>query len=122
MKEIPSPRRVYGVDFSGARDANRKIWIAIGQVNGTLLEIERCQPLKELCLSGKDREDWFSELVTFIGEDENSIFGMDFPFGLPAALVEQDTWEKFILSFRTRFSDAQRFREICFERRETDVS
>jgi hypothetical protein len=32
------PRQIFGIDFSGARDAGRKIWVASGTVEyGTLL-------------------------------------------------------------------------------------
>lgn len=39
---------------------------------------------------------------------------MDFPFGLPASLVDGKNWKDFVLSFRKRFSDPKRFKEECF--------
>jgi hypothetical protein len=47
-------RRVYGVDFSGAKDAGNRIWIASGVVDeDTLLirratERENCRALREI--------------------------------------------------------------------------
>jgi len=41
---ISSFRSVYGVDFSGAEDAGRKIWVATGTIEGRTLRIEQCQP------------------------------------------------------------------------------
>ena len=35
-------RLIYGIDFSGAQDAGKKIWIAKGVVKGDSLLIEDC--------------------------------------------------------------------------------
>ena len=36
------PHRIYSLDFSGAQDAGKKIWIAKGIVKGETLLIEDC--------------------------------------------------------------------------------
>jgi hypothetical protein len=36
------PEHIYGIDFSGAKDAGKKIWVAKGIVHGETLLIEDC--------------------------------------------------------------------------------
>jgi hypothetical protein len=74
-------RYVHGVDFSGAEDAGKSIWIATGIIKGKTLEIEEIRPGKDLPHSGKEREQCLSGLVDFISKEGN-IFGLNFPFGL----------------------------------------
>ena len=45
---MKSPDRIYGVDFSGAKDAGKKIWIAEGVVKGDSLLIEDCFRARDL--------------------------------------------------------------------------
>ncbi len=49
------PPRVYGVDFSGAVNAGRTIWIAGGEVVPDVLYCTLCLPAAELPDSGKAR-------------------------------------------------------------------
>ncbi len=39
------------------------------------------------------------------------MFGFDFPFGLPAALVSESSWETFVLRFPDRYPDVTGFRQ-----------
>ena len=114
MKENHSRRWVYGVDFSGAKDAGRRIWIATGSIRGKKLEITDCRPAKELPGSGRELQKSLVGLTDFISGQREAIFGMDFPFGLPASLVEGKSWKDFVLSFRKKFPDPKRFKEECF--------
>lgn len=50
---LASRTAIYGVDFSGAMDAERKIWIARGVPAGRGLIIEDCAPLADLCPAAK---------------------------------------------------------------------
>jgi len=92
-------RYVHGVDFRGAEDAGKSIWIATVIIKGKTLEIEEIRPAKELPLSGRKREECLSALFDFICRERKAIIGMDFPFGLPAPLVKEDSWERFVLPF-----------------------
>lgn len=107
-------RWVYGVDFSGAREAGRKIWIATGLIRGKVLEITDCRPAKELSGSGKELQKCLTALVDFISGQCEAIFGMDFPFGIPAPLLKENSWKKYILSFRGMFSNPDQFKEEYF--------
>jgi hypothetical protein len=90
-------RRVYGIDFSGARDAGNRIWIASGVVDEDTLLIEACYRARELPGSARDRGRCLEALRCFIAEEMGAAFGLDFPFGLPRELVVQDSWQGFFV-------------------------
>jgi hypothetical protein len=104
---------VYGVDFSGARDAGNRIWIARGVIKGDVLIIRGCFRAQEVPGSGKERERSFKALRAFITAQKHGIFGMDFPFGIPSPLVKQHSWEEFVSSFDGTYRGPNEFRTMC---------
>lgn len=106
-------RIVYGIDFSGARDAGRRIWVACGIIEGAELFVTECFRAKDLSGSGEDRERSHRALRGFINKQKNSIFGMDFPFGLPKTLVKEGSWEEWVLAFQDRYTSPEQFRGSC---------
>jgi len=119
-----NPTAIYGIDFSGALYAGRKIWISLAVIKGGVLEIRDCFRGLSLPNSGKRLHDCLMALVTFIASHKNSIFGLDFPFGIPCKITENfgcETWTGFIFSFPEKFSSPQEFQRNCkqfFGRRE----
>ncbi len=109
------PTRVWGVDFSGAKDAGKKIWIAGGQIRRGVLEIESCDPARELPGFGVKRDRCLAALCEFVAGEPEGVFGFDFPFGLPEKLVKERTWEKFVAAFRKTYADPESFRHACFK-------
>lgn len=107
--------RVAGIDFSAATDAGRRIWIACGRRRGERggVEIESCFPAEALPGSGRDRETALAAVRAWIASMGEGVVGLDFPFGLPAALVREETWEAFVAGFVDRFPDAEVFRREC---------
>jgi hypothetical protein len=59
-------RRVYGIDFSGAKDAGYRIWIASGVVDEDTLLIEVCYRARELPGSARDRGRCLEALRCFM--------------------------------------------------------
>jgi hypothetical protein len=110
---VRTPRRIHGVDFSGARDAGRKIWIASGVIERGVLRLEECRPAEELAGSGRDRDTCLAALQNFIAGERACAFGLDFPFGLPLALVKEASWEEFVLAFPERYATPEEFRDAC---------
>jgi hypothetical protein len=113
MRSHELPRSFYGIDFSGAKDAGRKIWVAGGNIEGSALHIKECWRASELTCTGSERSMCLFALRKFITDGTNSVFGLDFPFGLPGELVRDSIWEKFILSFPENYSDDRDFRDKC---------
>lgn len=107
------PRRIFGIDFSGAKDASKKIWVAGGRIEGDILQIEECWRASDLTGAGRDRDKCLVALRGFIENETDSAFGLDFPFGLPEKLVMESSWEDFVLSFPENYSDDRDFREKC---------
>lgn len=107
---------LYGVDFSGAQDARNKILIAKGAPKGKTLLIEDCKRAGDLPASGRGRVKSLAALKKFISEASGAVFGLDFPFGLPGDLVEEESWEAFILAFPDRYKDPDVFKNQCFLR------
>lgn len=114
MISLPDLRRiVYGIDFSGARDAGKKIWIARGIIEEDVLLITECFQAKDLLDSGRDREQSFKALREFIRKHKDSIFGLDFPFGIPKSLVKEKSWKQFVSSFEDIYTTPEEFRRLC---------
>lgn len=122
------PNRVYGVDFSGAKVAGRKIWIAGGIVDGDTLRFDVCQRAATLPGAGRQLERALPALRDFVVQQRPCIVGLDFPFGLPRDLVKHARWEECALAFGDDHSEADSFKSACWQaagskelRRETDV-
>jgi hypothetical protein len=97
---------IYGVDFSGAADAGRKIWLARGSTDGNTLVIAHIIPACQLPGGGEAREAALAglrDLVTGAGE---AVFGLDFPFSLPRQRIPYPTWEAFAAAFAVDYPTA----------------
>jgi hypothetical protein len=129
VSNVKSRRCVYGVDFSGARDAGERIWIARGNnIGEETLDVVDLFQAKALSGSGRERGLSHRALATFIGEQEHGIFGLDFPFSLPRDLVRGKSWEEFVLTFDRAYKSPEEFRRLCRSeangrelRRHTDI-
>lgn len=108
-------KSVYGIDFSGAKNAGRKIWIAGGPIKRGKLEIEECFAAKDLPGSSSKRDEALFALVEYIKSRRETAFGLDFPFGLPASLVHEKSWSKFVSSFTGHYANELDFKTKCFE-------
>ena len=110
-----SRQTVYGVDFSGAKDAGKRIFVARGVVEADTLRVLSCRRGDELPGSGGGRNACLAALGDLIRGSGPSVWGLDFPFGLPASLVDAETWTAFVLSFPERYESADVFRQACRE-------
>jgi hypothetical protein len=111
--EMTTRKRVYGVDFSGARDAGKHIWIAGGTPAGRTLRIQTCHPAEDLPESSRERDQALRAVRQLVKNQSRAVVGLDFPFGLPEVLVGHDDWESFALAFPGEYPSAQAFRDKC---------
>ncbi len=112
------PRRIYGIDFSGAKDAGKKIWITVGLIKGDGLHIEDCRRASDFLHTGKERDLCLAALRDFIAGEKDCAFGIDFPFGLPRELMKENRWEDFILAFPGYYQGPggpEEFRKECWK-------
>ncbi|WP_342306218.1 hypothetical protein [Methanolobus sp. ZRKC5] len=105
-------RRVYGVDFSGAKDAGRKIWISEGVAEDDVLTVLKCYPISDIVANNsKERHACLSALRDLIISNKHSVFGMDFPFSLPHKLMSGKDWYSFVSDFPHEYQSADEFKK-----------
>lgn len=105
--------RILGVDFSGASDAGRKIWIAEGRQDGRgALALESCIPAVNLPGGGKPPGEAVPALARHIARMGPARVGCDFPFSLPRDLVKAPSWRSFALRYAAEYADADTFRAL----------
>jgi hypothetical protein len=121
-------RRILGIDFSGASDAGRKIWVAEGQDIEGKLSLTELRPAAELPAGGVAPAVAIAALAQHITAVQNTVAGCDFPFSIPRNLFDEPSWDAFIRAFPARFADPEAFRDWAFRkagmrelRRRTDV-
>ena len=107
------PSHIYGVDFSGAADAGKHIWIAEGQLVNDCLDITDCRSASEFLNCPPTREITITALVAFIESRRCAAFGFDFPFGLPKEMVDEGSWSAFVSSFSSRYPSLMDFDIDC---------
>jgi hypothetical protein len=103
---------VYGVDFSGAKEAGRNIWIAKAEpfrpaAKGCArLELLELSSLEKL--SGTSaREPALAHLRERISASTDALWAMDFPFGLPVEVFDRGTrWPAQLAFLRDWRGDA----------------
>ena len=106
-------QRVAGVDFSGARDAGRHIWIAEGNSTPKGVKLYNLLRADDLPHGGISFNEAMTGLCIYLAGQSDTIIGLDFPFSIPADLIEQSTWPRFIQDFSSRFDTAENFRDHC---------
>jgi hypothetical protein len=124
----PGDGAILGVDFSGAAKAGRKIWIARGFRSGDRLRIDSCDRASDLTGSGAGWAQCQAWVVNAVTDPGTAIAGLDFPFGLPEAVLDTPDWEAFVLSFGDWFRTPDAFRNAMRQsspnelRRATDIA
>jgi len=103
-----APSRVVGVDFSGAAQAGKAIWIASGAIESDTVRIERLVPALELPGGGAGRAAALAALVKYVASETDAAVGFDFPFGLPKQFVRENDWVAFVRGFPKRFPTVAR--------------
>jgi hypothetical protein len=105
--------RILGVDFSGASDAGRKIWVAEGRLSTSgALELMHCVPAMDLPGGGVAPDLAVPALARHLATLSGGRVGCDFPFSLPRNLMTTRSWKSFALRYAAEFADADSFRSI----------
>ncbi len=88
MSSVPvSPRRVFGVDFSAAKDAGKRTWICRAHPGSGGVRIESVDPLCDLPGGAVARDETLRALVQKVVESPRSAWGFDFSFALPRDMM-----------------------------------
>jgi hypothetical protein len=133
MSPVPvSPRRVFGVDFSAARNAGDRTWVCRAHPGSDGIRIESVDPLSALPGGAVDLAPAMRALVGKVGEAPRSAWGFDFSFALPVQVLDvvapaARTYDAQ-LDVVASFGDADVLRERCAAavpggevRRRTDI-
>lgn len=110
---MTTPTRLYGVDFSGAKDAGAKIWLAEGDLTPGGLVVTRLFQARALPDSGVAVERAMPALRRFVADSRGAAFGFDFPFAVTDAATGARPWAEFVGDFLARYPDADSFRGAC---------
>ena len=105
--------RVAGVDFSGAREAGKNIWIAEGAVTPDGVKIEALARAADLPGGANAFAPAMTALVDHVATLTDHVIGFDFPFSLPENLIAQDTWPSFAHGFAADYTNPDQFRDHC---------
>ncbi|WP_255150657.1 DUF429 domain-containing protein [Halorarius halobius] len=107
--------QVHGVDFSAARSAGEKLWLASADDDGERLRVERVRPAADAY--GPDREAAHAGLRAFVRDCEaDAAVGLDCSFGLPRAVADAESWRALVDGFGDRFDAVDRLKGDCAER------
>jgi hypothetical protein len=91
MPKLPEFGCVYGVDFSGAKEAGRNLWVArldpipARRKNAQRFRLAALDCLESLCGTAT-RAVALAHLVELVRDSDAALWGFDFPFGLPVEL------------------------------------
>ena len=108
-------QRFLGVDFSGAVDAGRKIWIAEAFVvpAGDATKALAIQDVRSVAArsgGAKARQKAMAALVDCLGQAQDAVVGIDAPFSLPVeCLGQQPNWMDWLAAFPQRYATAEAF-------------
>jgi hypothetical protein len=105
---IHSRTHIYGLDFSGAQNAGRHIWMARGVLRDASLHILDCQSA-EMLFGSSSRETVMSHLRDMIATSGAALWGCDFPFSLHHTQLHAANWLDFALQLESRFPTAESF-------------
>ncbi|MEE8433246.1 MAG: DUF429 domain-containing protein [bacterium] len=110
---LTPPSRILGLDFSGAADAGRAIWLAEGRAEADGLRVTDCRPAEALPGGGTAREPALAALRQYLSALGHYAIGMDFPFSLHRSLVPEGSLAEFLAAFPGRYATPEIFREAC---------
>jgi hypothetical protein len=116
--------RVFGIDFSGAADAHRLIWVAECEPAAGGLRVLSCMAASDR-FGAKSRDEAYQALTALVRSEPRGLFGFDFPFSVHAALVRAEgagdgavagAWKRFAAGLADRFSSPGQFKDALLER------
>lgn len=102
---------VFGIDFSGGKQAGRKVWVARAEAVLGGVHVLDVRPGCDLPGSGVAVEACMPALRALIEAHPEATFGIDAPFGLHGDLFAEPDWPRFLAGFAARYVDAKAFRD-----------
>jgi hypothetical protein len=88
LDRLTDTMRVFGLDFTSAPRRSKPLVLAVCQCTRRVLDLQELRPL----LGRRDQP--FRQFTEWLQSSGPWIAGLDFPFGLPRALIEEVDWGK----------------------------
>lgn len=108
------PKRIYGVDFGDYFESGDGLWVTEATVVDDALRVLDCRPASERFGVSTDRALVLGSLTSFLATvPDDSVVGLDFPFGLPDELVPADHWNTFLARFPDWFASPDDLHRRC---------
>ncbi|RMF58038.1 MAG: hypothetical protein D6748_09815 [Calditrichaeota bacterium] len=108
-------QKFIGIDFSGAKDAGRHIWMTQLTTSTRGTRVASVFPARVLSGASVQLNPTLIALREFICEQKAGLIGMDFPFSLPKQLIKESSWKLFLKSFPHHYLSPRNFRMKCRE-------
>lgn len=113
---LPHIDQVIGVDFSGARLSGHNAWLARVEIQAGCRRLKLVELLPVGGLAGSvDRDDVNAYLVDRISGSQSTLWGFDFPFGLPVEL-DLGSWSDQLRSLGRFDGNAKNYGHFLVER------
>ncbi|QCJ47552.1 hypothetical protein [Haloprofundus sp. MHR1] len=109
------PEHVYSVIFDAhAEEAGERSWLVEADATEETLRIVDCAPVAERFGVSPHRTDAVAALASFLADlgGRNAV-GLDFPFGLPKAVVPERRWRRFVDRLPDWFSGPEDMTKRC---------
>jgi hypothetical protein len=103
---------IYGVDFSGAANAGKKIWVCQADPSGAQLRVVRLDRAANLPGGAVARSAAMAALRALICTAGAAVVALDAPPSLHRSLMPTG-WLAFVQQFQHRFPSPEAFREWC---------
>lgn len=108
------PIHILGVDFSGAVNAGRKIWIATSRLQSDgALNVENVRRIADFEGSPHKLSTALTTLREHLAALGEAYIGLDFPFGVPRTATHHTTWGDFVRAFAVDYPTAADFPVRC---------
>ena len=106
---------IIGVDWSGARDAGRKVWLCVGSAVDGRLEVASLERVADA--GPVAREAMLAHVADRLTAPGERWVGLDLPVSLPHAVLPEGVTNGGDLARRwtALFPDAEAFRRLCSE-------
>lgn len=109
---------VYGVDFSGARQAGDNLWIAgirLPQQDDQKAKLMTLDRLSDVACTS-ERDAALAHLVKMIRASKKALWGMDFPFALPIEIAGDQGLVRQVRMVSEHTGDAYTFGRWCVDK------
>ena len=111
-----NPRRAFiGIDFSGAQNAGKSIWIAEAAATPCGVAVHALASAADR-LGAAKLESVLPALAEHLAEQADAAVGIDAPFSLPRALIDEPTWPDWLAAYSSNYPDPETLRASCLER------